>query len=226
MDDAKPKKIAIWDLDGTLLRRATFTPFLVHAARLRRPVRLALVPVWIAAMIGYKAGFWSREALKQFGLGLFLGKVTEAELARLAATFTDGVWPHGFGSDAKTALGRDRQEGRELVLATAAMGFYALEIGQKAGFDHVVATGHEIDANGRCRIVGGNCYGESKVRRLVDLLATLNLDRRDCHIRFYSDSISDAPLLDWADEAVLVNAGREDRRAAQARGWSVARFGC
>lgn len=217
--------IAIYDLDRTLLQHATFTPFLVFAARRRSPVRLALVPAWVLAMAAYKAGFFSREALKGFGLRLLLGRVDAASLDALAGAFADRVVPHWIGPGAARALERDRGEGRILILATAAMEFYAGEIARRIGFDHIIATRHAEPDGGHCRIEGGNCYGEGKVPRVEALLARLGLARSACHVRFYTDSTSDAPLLDWSDEGVLVDAGGKGRRIAAAKGWQIARFG-
>lgn len=218
-----PHAIAIYDLDRTLLSRATYTPFLLFAAWRRAPWRLVFAPVWIAAMLVYKVGLCSREALKQFGLRLFIADTGNAALDDLATSFADRVVPAWIAPGAAAALARDRAEGRRLVLATAAMEFYAGEIARRIGFDHVVATRHET-ADGACRIAGGNCWGEAKVPRIEALLAERGVDRTACHVRFYTDSTSDAPLLDWADEGVLVDAGRKGRAMARRRSWTVARF--
>ena len=175
-------------------------------------------------MIGYKAGLYSRQDLKQLGLWMFLGQASPHDLEDLARSFADKVLPHGITARAQSALDRDRAEGRVLVLVTAAMEFYAMEIARRIGFQHVIATRHTIDEEGDCRIAGGNCYGPAKVPRVEALLARLGLPRNAVTARFYSDSISDAPLLDWADEAVLVDPRPKGRKLAAARGWQVARF--
>lgn len=219
-----PHPIAIYDLDRTLLSRATFTPFLLFAARRQAPWRLLFAPVWVGAMLAYKARLCSRATLKQFGLRLFLDRADPASLDELARRFADRVVPAWIAPGAVEALVRDRGEGRRLVLATAAMEFYAGEIARRIGFDDVVATRHTLPGSGACRIAGDNCWGEAKVPRVAALLGELGLDRAACHVRFYTDSTSDAPLLDWADEGVLVDAGRKGRALARRHGWTVARF--
>ncbi|WP_164843897.1 haloacid dehalogenase-like hydrolase [Croceicoccus ponticola] len=216
--------IAIYDLDGTLLKHATFTPFLLFAARRHAPWKLALVPIWIGAMIAYKAGLFSREALKSFGLKLLVGRIDQPGLDELAVAFADKILPGWIGNGAQIALSRDRGEGRLLILATAAMEFYAGEIARRIGFDHVIATRHADPRGAFCQIEGGNCYGDAKVPRVEALLASIGLSRSDCDVRFYTDSTSDAPLLDWSDEPVLVDAGARGRGMAKARGWALTRF--
>lgn len=217
------RQIAIYDLDGTFLSRATFTPFLLFAAGKRAKWRLAFTPVWIGAMIAYKAGAFTREQLKQLGLSLFTGAISKDELSALSEEFADRAVPGWIGSGAAKAFERDREEGRLLILATAAMEFYASGIGERAGFDHVIATRSEI-VDRRCRITGGNNYGQNKIPRVEAVLDALGLPREECHVRFYSDSMADASLLDWSDEAVFVNGGAARNAKALARGWQVADF--
>lgn len=217
---------ALYDLDRTVLRRATFTPFLLFAARHRTPWRLLFTPVWLGAMLGYKAGLFSRGALKQFGLELFLGaRVRENDLRALGEAFANRVVPRWVGAGAARAIQCDRAAGKRLVLVTAAMRFYVEPIAQRLGFSEVLATGHHpLSQPGRCTIAGENCYGPEKVGRVAAMLGEAGLPREACRIVFYSDSVSDAPLFDYADEAVLVDAGRSGKARAAQSGWRVASF--
>jgi phosphoserine phosphatase len=45
------------------------------------------------------------------------------------------------------------------------------------------------------------------------------LVRGECHVRAYSDHVSDAPLLEWADEPFAVNAHGPLAALADTRGW-------
>lgn len=217
--------ISIYDLDRTVLRHATFTPFLIHCAIRSSPARLLLLPVWIGAMAFYKLGAFSRETLKQFGLRLFLrGDLSPKELSELTASFADRVIPGWVSDRAKSVIERDRRDGHHLVLATAAMEFYALEIGHRLGFDSVLATRHRVSKDHRIMVEGANCYGAEKPVRVEALLQALGLERAACEIRFTSDSVSDGPLLDWADHAVLVDAGKRGEVIAAKRGWATDRF--
>ena len=217
---------ALYDLDKTVLRRATFTPFLLFAARRVAPWRVVLLPVWLAAMAGHKAGLYPRGKLKNFGLRLFLGRrLTEATLARLGRAFAETIVPRWIAPGAALAMERDRAAGRQLVLVTAAMDFYAAPTGERLGFADVLATRHAaLTREGACRIDGENCYGAQKPQRVAAFLAWRGLRREECHLRFYSDSASDAPLLDSVDEAVLVDADVRGQARARARGWDVAEF--
>lgn len=220
------RTFALYDLDRTVLRHASFTPFLLFAARQRAWPRLLLAPAWLAAMAGYKLGLCSRAGLKGFGLRLFLGsQVNENVLQELGEAFADSVVPAWVAPGAARAMGADRAAGRELVLVTAAMGFYAEPIARRLGFAQVLATGHRaLDGPGRCELDGENCYGDEKVGRVRAMLADLGLARGECRLVFYSDSVSDAPLFGFSDEAVLVDPGRKGRSHALREGWRTMSF--
>ena len=47
------ERLAIYDMDKTVTRRATFTPFLLHAARRLAPWRLLLLPAVAITGLGY-----------------------------------------------------------------------------------------------------------------------------------------------------------------------------
>jgi phosphoserine phosphatase len=224
---AQRRQVAVYDLDGTVLRRSSFTPFLLFAARCRQPWRLAFAPAWFGAMALYKFGCFSRGALKQFGLRLFLGRrVTEPALRELSHGFADLAIPAWVAPGAAAAIRSDRAEGRVLVLATAAMEFYAVEIARRLGFDHVVASRIEPlgTVGSTCKLQGENCYGPAKRARVDQLFTDLGWQRPECFVRFYTDSVADAPLLDRADEPILVNAAGRARRIATRRGWKLRRF--
>jgi|JI8StandDraft_2_1071088.scaffolds.fasta_scaffold25812_2 hypothetical protein len=66
--------IALYDLDRTVTVAPTFTPFLVHMAARNGGWRLAMLPLWLLAMLGYKFGLYGRDGLKRFGLRLMVGR--------------------------------------------------------------------------------------------------------------------------------------------------------
>jgi phosphatidylglycerophosphatase C len=216
------QSISIYDLDRTILHHATFTPFLWFAARQLRPWRLVFVPLWLAVMAGYKLKLYGRKPMKQFGIALFVGRnIAGADAAGLAKNFAAKLVPGNVQPGAAARIAADIADGRMLVLATAAPEIYATEIGHKLGFAATISTRHQPLPDGGYRhlFADENCYGRHKLKRVEEWLDTQGLARSDCHVRFYSDHHSDAPVLDWADEAVIVNGGAKLNQMAKARGW-------
>lgn len=217
-------RLAIYDMDKTITRAPTWTPFLLHAARTVAPWRLGLVPAGVLVTLPYLAKWISRGQLKQAMQWLMLGgRVPEARMQALAASFADAVLANGVFEGARRRIAQDRADGYRLVLATASFHFYAAEIGARLGFDDVIATRSQRHAGGHIlsRIKGENCYGPAKLRMVQDWLETQGIARDAAEIRFYSDHVSDAPVLEWADEAFAVNAHAPLRALAKARGWTV-----
>ncbi|MBY0303696.1 MAG: haloacid dehalogenase [Sphingomonas sp. 28-62-20] len=216
--------IAIYDMDKTITRAATWTPFLLYAARRRAPWRLALLPLLGGAGLGYAIGLVNRGQLKQIAFRLMLGRVVPAPaMAMLAAGFADKIAARGVWSAARAQIASDRAAGRRLVLATASFRCYVDPIAADLGFDAVIATEstHALDGGVTALIDGDNCYGMAKLDRISAWMADQGVARADATIAFYSDHVSDGPTLAWADRPYAVNPHPALRQLAAAEGWPV-----
>ena len=217
-------KLAIYDMDRTITHAPTWTPFLIGSARRRSPWRLVLLPAVGFMMLGYVAKLIDRGGLKQAMQRMLLGGRLAPEAMRDAASaFAERIVATGVFAGARQRIARDKAEGYRLVLATASYRFYAAEIASRLGFDDVIATESEYTDDGslHARIAGENCYGPAKLRMIEAWLASVGIGRADAHVRFYSDHVSDAPVFQWADEPVAVNAHGPLRKLARAKGWPV-----
>ena len=217
---------AIYDMDRTVTRRATYTSFLLHCALHRAPWRLVLIPVVVASMLAYVLKLIDRGRLKEINHQLLLGHRRHPhELKPLVETFADRTVALNVRPGARAAIERDKAEGRRVVMATASYRLYAQAIAERLGFDDVIGTGSIIGLDERvhAKIDGENCYGPAKLRMVADWLGKSGFERG--HVRFYSDHASDAPVFEWADEAVAVNPHARLARLAAMRGWVVEDWG-
>jgi len=216
------RHLAIYDMDKTITATPTWTRFLVHAARSRAPWRLALLPLVGVAGLGYLLKLIDRAELKQLSQRLLLGRaLTPADLETVAETFAVAEIASGVLHGARERIEADRAAGYQLVMATASHGYYAAAIARHLGFADVVATQARRDGQGRILslIEGDNCYGPVKLRMIESWMQGAGIARDDVHVRAYSDHVSDAPLLEWADEAFAVNAHGPLQALAATRGW-------
>ena len=217
-------RLAIYDMDRTVTRRATYTPFLIHAARRLSPWRLVLFPIAVLAMAAYALKLIDRGRLKEFNYDLLIGRgIAPERLERAVESFADRQVETNIMPGARRAIAADRAAGRRLVMATASYRLYAASIARRLGFDDVIATETGLDAQGRvlARIDGANCYGPAKKDMILAWLQREGLERDAVHIRFYSDHVSDHHVHRWADEAVAANAHSRLVRLAKAEGWEV-----
>ena len=220
--------LAIYDLDRTVTRHATYTPFLLHCALRRAPWRLLLIPIVAASMLAYLAKAIDRARLKEINHRLLLGgAVHPRDLKPLVDSFADATVAGNIRPGARKAIARDKEQGRRLVLATASYRLYADAIADRLGFDDVIGTGSVIglDERVRSRIFGENAYGDAKLRMIAAWVEKSGLTGRHGHVRFYSDHASDAPTFEWSDEPVAVNPHARLARLAIRRGWAIEDWG-
>ena len=216
--------LAIYDMDRTVTRRPTYTPFLLHCAVRRAPWRLLLLPFVVISMLAYVTRLIDRAKLKEINHGLLLGgTIHPRDLKPLVESFADRQIAANIRPGALRAIARDKSEGRRLVLATASYRLYADAIAERLGFDDVIGTNSIIGLDERvhARIDGENCYAEAKMRMIADWVEKSGLKGVHGHVRFYSDHVSDQPAFEWSDEPVAVNPHGKLRRLAEQRGWTV-----
>ncbi|HEV2746063.1 MAG TPA: HAD-IB family phosphatase [Allosphingosinicella sp.] len=216
--------LAIYDMDRTITRRATYTPFLVHAALRLAPWRLALAPLAGLAALAYGFGLIDRGRLKEVNYRLLVGGSTApARLEPVIESFADRQVATNIMPGAQASIAADRAAGRRLVMATASYRIYAAAIAARLGFKDVIATETQLDADGRiiAKIDGSNCYGDVKLAMIEAWLKREGLEREAVHIRFYSDHISDSVVHHWVDEPVAANAHDRLVKLAAAEGWEV-----
>lgn len=217
-------KLAIYDMDKTVTLAPTWTSFLLRTARARAPWRLALLPAAGVATIGYGLKLYDRARLKQLTQRLLLGhRLTRADADAAAHAFAESIARHGIFAGARARLAADKAAGYRLVMATASYRFYAAAIAERLGFDDAIGTEARLDKAGNllARIEGENCYGAAKLDMVKAWMAREGIAREEAHIRFYSDHVSDAPALGWADEGYAVHPHKPLRTLAASRGWEV-----
>ena len=218
--------LAIYDMDRTVTRRATYTPFLLHCAWRLEPWRLLSLPLVAGSMLLYAAKWIDRGRLKEINHRLLLGdRRAPALLKPLIDGFARKTLANNVRPGALAAIARDKAQGRRVVMATASYRFYAAAIAEALGFDDCIGTNSilGLDSQVHAKIDGDNCYGPAKLLMVEAWLAANGIERG--HVRFYSDHASDAPVFEWADEAVAVNPHDRLKRLADVRGWAVADWG-
>ena len=216
--------LAIYDMDRTITRRATYTPFLIDAALRLAPWRLGLLPIVLLSMITYVLGFIDRGRLKEINYRLLIGGARDpVKLEPVIQSFADRQVATNILPGARASLAADREAGRRIVMATASYRLYAGAIAERLGIRDVIATETQLDPGGRivARIEGKNCYGDEKLAMIQPWLEREGLEREAVHIRFYSDPVSDGVVHHWSDEPVATNAHDRLIKVATAEGWEV-----
>ncbi|QLC25996.1 HAD-IB family hydrolase [Parasphingopyxis algicola] len=221
-------KIALYDLDKTITKRPTYMSFLLHAAWRHERWRLVFLPGLLFLFAGYLVRALDRGGLKERMHDMLLGSPVDAEkMAAIAESFAEETLRDNVHPQALARIAKEKAAGHRLVLATASYAFYVEPLARRLGFDDLIGTRVKRDADGAilAEIDGENCYGVSKLRRVMAWAEEQGLDRADAAVRFYSDSPTDLPVFDWSDEPVATNPTNKLRQIAEKRGWRVIAWG-
>jgi phosphatidylglycerophosphatase C len=194
---AEKPVVAAFDFDGTITRRDTLLPFLLHALGAAEVARHAL-PLSLTLM-GYGLGLIENGAAKERVFKQYLGGMALTDLQQRAERFVMLALPALLRPEALQRIAWHKQQGHRCIVISASLELYVRPWALNAGLDQVIATQLDVPQDGRVsgKLRGRNCYGPEKVNRLEALLGA-----RDGYTLYaYGDSSGDHELLSIADYA-------------------------
>lgn len=182
--------VAAFDLDGTLARHDTLTPYLrLVVGRARVLGAVARSAPAIARAARDRAG---RDVAKEQVLRATLRGYTVDALQEAAARYAPTV---SLRDDVIASLRDHQRQGHETLVISASPSIYVRAIAGHLGIDHVVATELEaVDGVLTGRYDGRNCRHEQKLARLLEWLG-----ERDVELHAYGNPPDDDLMLARAD---------------------------
>jgi len=121
-------------------------------------------------------------------------------------------------------IAKHSDNGDTLLVITATNRFIAAPIVQMMGIPNLLATDPEvIDDSFTGSIVGTPCFQGGKITRLEQWLVEQKrlYQHVFTHTTFYSDSINDAPLLEYVDTAIAVDPDEKLSALANEKRWPI-----
>jgi phosphoserine phosphatase len=107
-----------------------------------------------------------------------------------------------------------------VAIVTGTTPYAAGPVARELGIDHIVCTRLEVTAGlFTGKVHKPLAYGDGKVVLTEQLAAQLGFAIADA--AFYTDSITDLPLLERVRQPVAVNPDPRLRRIAAKRGWPI-----
>jgi HAD superfamily hydrolase (TIGR01490 family) len=211
--------VALFDMDRTLVRKNTAALY----ARYQREIgeaspRDSLKVAWW--LLQYTFGIVDAEAVAVEAIRGLKGTRESAFAIRCDAWFRRDVARH-VSDIGRSTVHRHLENGDVCAIVTGASRYSAEPLADALGIQHVVSTELECDERG-CftgRHVAPLCYGRGKIERTTRLAERHGFSLEDAW--FYSDSITDLPLLEHVAHPVAVNPDPRLRRIARARGWPI-----
>ena len=194
------KKIIVYDFDKTIYNGETSTDFMLFFLK-RNPKYIIRLCNVLYSLFYYKKDLKkSKEIFFRILNGVnieFLkeeiNEFWEVKKGKIFSWVYDEILENKKVSD-------------ELILISATPSIFLEKISKELGFDKLLATEFEnINKLFDSKIKGANCKGKEKVNRLNEYIDNYTI------LKFYSDSMSDKPLFDLADEKIFINKGIKEK---------------
>ena len=215
-------RAALFDMDRTLVRLETASLYVRYQREIGEATwqDMARTMLWV---LEYTLGILDAQKVAEKVLMTIRGLPETVLAARCDDWFSRYV-EHHITSRGREAVRAHQAAGDVCAIVTGASPYAAWPLARRLRIDHVVSTVFEIDPEGRFtgKPVQPLCLGAGKVERARAFADRVGFGLRDAV--FYTDSVSDLPLLDLVGEPVIVNPDPRLRRIAKRRGWRIERW--
>ena len=177
----------IYDFDGTLYGGDSTIDFVLYSFK-KHPSLLRFLPTQAMAFALHALKKLDKTAMKERFYRIFTGYDAEGLLDEFWDLHQHKIFPWYPG----------QQEETDIVIS-ASPEFLLKPICARLGIKTLMAS--RVDPK-TGQYTGLNCWGPEKVRRLEEQTGYTHCDK------FFSDSYSDTPLAEIADEAFLIKKGK------------------
>lgn len=209
---------AFFDLDRTVIRVNSATRYVQWLIRRGEARRRDLLSVfwWVTQ---YTLGVLDAEDLARRIARTLQGR-DEGEFRELLRQWVhEELMPH-VSTKARQEITRRREQGYLCAVLTSSTHYSAEPIAHALDIQHVLASRLDvIDGRFTGQVVPPLCYGHGKVI-LAEQWARAHQVDLDRSV-FYTDSISDRPMLERVGERVVVNPDPRLWWLARRRGWPI-----
>jgi HAD superfamily hydrolase (TIGR01490 family) len=212
-------RLAVFDLDGTLIAGDSLLAFVRYALR-RDALAWRCVPPLATRSARFALGRETHERLKEACLQV-IDHLSPARQQALVDGFLDRLLAARLRASVAALVARHAETGEMPVLVSASPDLYVAPLGARLGFEIVLSTpvGARPDGGRQSAIVGANCKGAEKVAVLERRFGPDGIDWR--HSFAYGDAWSDHELLERVGHPRPVHPKRRLRRLAAERGWPI-----
>jgi HAD superfamily hydrolase (TIGR01490 family) len=217
-----PVMAALFDLDHTLLDTSSgrlYAQYIFRQGKISR-ADLARVAWWNLAA---KLGLLNMLSVIPKLLGDAAGDDEAAMRELCDRWFASDVLPH-LTKRGQARVHEHQALGHVVALVSASTQYVVRPMADYLGIPGQFVCTHLVSVGGRLtgEVVEPVCYGQGKVVWAERFAAEWGVDLAAS--TFYTDSISDLPLLERVGRPVAVNPDWKLRRLARRRGWPVERF--
>lgn len=209
---------ALFDVDGTLIARNSAPLYMRHLRRTGQARRRDVART-LYFLLRYKLGMLDIERALAVSMEWVRGKV-EAEIrSDCVAWYARDVRPHLYASMVAT-IQAHRRAGHHLAIVTSATRYLAEPLGAELGISDLLVSQLVVrDGRFTGEPVRPVCYGAGKIHWVERFAKQHDVDLAQSY--FYTDSITDLPLLERVGLPRIINPDPRLRRLAQRRHWPI-----
>lgn len=173
-----------YDFDKTIYDGDSTTDFFFYII-FHRPYLLIFIPYFLVVLLCYALKIVSKKQIKQL---LFFFVPWHKNINKIVNKF----WQKHAN---KVFDWYSTQKQPDDIIISASLDFILEPIMDVLAIENWLSTKFDVKTG---KIFGENCYGEEKLIRFKNVYSNISLDA------FYSDSMSDLPMMKYAKEAYLV----------------------
>jgi HAD superfamily hydrolase (TIGR01490 family) len=215
---ARGSVAAFFDVDKTILAENSGTAYLKTLYE-RGEIDWKAVVLGLGTYLRYKLNLLDIERWVERNSVEFRGR-SEASLAREAGDLFRNVLLPSIYPEAEARVRWHLAQGHLVALVSGATKFVLEPLAAHLGVKHMLCTLLEVtDGVFTGRVIRPICFGEGKIYWIQQLIERESIDLARSY--FYTDSITDLPLLDLVGHPVVVNPDPLLYRRALTRSWPV-----
>lgn len=211
---------AFFDVDGTLLARNSAPLYMSHLRRTGQARRRDLV-LTLYYFVRYRLGVLDLQAALDASMTFVRGR-SELEMERdCSEWYAREVRPLVYPTMA-ALVNQHRAAGHVPALLTSATRYLAEPLAADLGIEHCLVTRLVVeDGVFTGEVERPVCYGSGKMQWVERFTEGHGIDLGSSY--FYTDSITDLPVLEQVGHPRVVHPDPRLRRVAQQRGWPLLR---
>jgi len=217
-------RLAFYDLDGTLCSSNVVERYAFcarhHPSKARAIAKCGKLLVSVPLLLGLD--FYSRTLFNQIFYREYRGMKKEWLQGLVGPLFEQVIRPSIYAG-ARDVVEADRARGFRPVLVTGELDFALPPVVRYFGFDALISNSLVYADGAATGEVVPPLIAEGEKAAAIKRICH-EYDADPTQSKAYSDSFSDAPMLESVGEPVAVNPDRRLKRVAAQRGWPVLEF--
>lgn len=218
-------RVAIFDFDGTLYSKETFTLLMNHLKHhpTHSPKYKTFFRKILPLYIGYKIKIVPESTMKERSMQIYaeaLHTLSKKELDDYFLEMKESMRA-GFNQDVIKRLNQHKHDGVHVMLVSGAYTSLLHAVTDELGFDEIIGTEIPFTEDGTINRAASiyHIQGKRKNEKIMQSLAAHTIDWANSFA--YGDSFSDLPVLELVGKPVVVKPEQRLEQVANERNWAI-----